>query len=40
LGGLEGQLSGRKFLVGNELSIADLSLAVALSVVFSSVLGE
>ncbi len=37
---VEGQMNGRKFLVGEELTIADISLATALSVVFSSVLGE
>lgn len=37
---LEGQVAGRKFLVGEELTIADISVATALSVVFSHVLGE
>lgn len=37
---MEGQLAGRKFLVGEGLTIADLSLATALSVVFSTVFGE
>lgn len=37
---LEGQLNGKKFLVGGELSIADLSIAAALSGVFTTLLGE
>lgn len=37
---LEGQLNQKKFLVGEELTIADLSVATALSVVFATLLGE
>jgi glutathione S-transferase len=37
---VEAHLTGRKFLVGDELSIADLSIAAALNVVFSTLLGE
>jgi glutathione S-transferase len=37
---LEGHLSGRKFLAGDELSIADISIATGLSVVLTTLLGE
>lgn len=37
---LEGQLSGKKFIVGEELSIADLSIAAGVSVVLTTLLGE
>lgn len=37
---LESHLSGKKFLVGEELSIADLSIATGLSVVLTTLLGE
>lgn len=37
---LESHLSGRKFLVGEELSIADISIATGLSVVLTTLLGE
>ncbi len=37
---LEGQLTGKKYLVGEELSIADITIAAALGVVFTTLLGE
>lgn len=37
---IETHLNGKKFLVGEELSIADIAIAAGLSVVFSAVLGE
>ncbi len=37
---LEGQLSGRKFLVGDELSIADISIATGVAIVLTTLLGE
>ena len=40
LTGIEAQVVGKKFLVGDSLTIADISLASALSVVFAQVLGE
>jgi glutathione S-transferase len=40
LAGLEGQVTGKKFIVGDGLTIADISVATALSVVFAHVLGE
>lgn len=40
LGFVENHLNGKKFLVGDELSIADLSLATSISVLLTSVYGE
>lgn len=37
---LESQLSNKKFLVGEELSIADIAIAAGLAVVFTTLLGE
>ena len=37
---VEAHLTGKKFLVGDELSIADLSIAPALNVVLTTLLGE
>ncbi len=37
---LEAHLAGKKFLVGDSLSIADLSIATAMSVVLTTLLGE
>jgi len=40
LGVIEQTLKGKKFIVGEQLSIADIALAAGLSVVFSNFLGE
>lgn len=37
---VEAHLAGRKFLVGGELTIADLAIAAAVNVVFGTLLGE
>jgi hypothetical protein len=37
---LEGHLTGKKFLVAEQLTIADIAIATGVSIVFSTLLGE